>query len=217
MSIEQIHVTNSTKMSLNDRFTIMQTLIGPNQANNSNNKNIGNTKIISRNDQLLNQLDKKHNMIAALKIKRRNIKRGLKQQMNNMNKIKRTLKSGNLVVTPTRNLRRRNSTTNLNMNNQVQQNNRQSRSRSRSRTNVNRSRSNSKQQRANTRNKGNFNTNSGQKLNRNNFRKRSNSVNSRLGNNAVKTRGVARGRVVRRTNPPPVKTIQQRIGNVKPL
>lgn len=111
MSVNKIHVTNSTKISLNDRFTIIQNISPDPPSNQSNNKNGNNPRISSKNRQLLNQLDKKHNMIAALKMKRRDIKRGGKQQMNN--KLRRTLKTATLRVTPNGKLRRTNSLTTL--------------------------------------------------------------------------------------------------------
>lgn len=84
-SINKIHVNSSTKLSLNDRFTIFQTVQpkspGPvglrrkNARNRSGSRGppaaVANTpKASLRNKRLLEQLDQKHLMRAALKIKR---------------------------------------------------------------------------------------------------------------------------------------------------
>lgn len=84
-SINKIHINNSTEMSLNDRFTIMQR----NGGSTSNSLNEPRRRIRMRstsksrillnqpaastpNRRLLEQLEKKHKMRAALKLKRVN-------------------------------------------------------------------------------------------------------------------------------------------------
>lgn len=81
-SINKIHVNSSTKLSLNDRFTFMQTA-GPkpqsaptrrirsrSQSASRPANNRANGKASIRNRRLLEQLDQKHKMRAALRIKR---------------------------------------------------------------------------------------------------------------------------------------------------
>lgn len=79
-SVNKIHVNSSTKLSLNDRFTIIQT-VGPKTTSSPQRRNrsrsrsasrsrINNEKASVRNRKLLEQLDQKHAMRAALKIKR---------------------------------------------------------------------------------------------------------------------------------------------------
>lgn len=82
-SINKIHVNSSTKLSLNDRFTFIQTAAPrpagiPSRRNRSrsqsqsrvaNNTRV-NGKSSMRNRRLLDQLEQKHKMQAALRIKR---------------------------------------------------------------------------------------------------------------------------------------------------
>lgn len=78
-SVSKIHVNSSTKLSLNDRFTIIQT-VGPKAAGpatprrNNRSRSASRSRVTDkasiRNRKLLEQLDQKHAMRAALKIKR---------------------------------------------------------------------------------------------------------------------------------------------------
>ena len=76
-SVNKIHVNSSTKLSLNDRFTTLATRPkspGPNGRNNrsrsASRTRANSNKASLRNRKLLEQLDQKHLMRAALKIKR---------------------------------------------------------------------------------------------------------------------------------------------------
>lgn len=84
MSINKIHINNTTNLSLNDRFTVMQS-VGPKlpaptrkvaprrrtqSASSILEKPSPNVSLANR--KLLEQLDKKHKMRAALKLKRVN-------------------------------------------------------------------------------------------------------------------------------------------------
>lgn len=87
-SINKIHINSSTEMSLNDRFTIMQRS-GPTHPTASNETGrrirmrsssrpagrppaLNRTTTSTQNRRLLEQLDKKHKMRAALRLKRVN-------------------------------------------------------------------------------------------------------------------------------------------------
>lgn len=96
-SINKIHINNSTEMSLNDRFTIMQKSIGSTnneprrriRMRSSSKSRILNQPASTPNRRLLEQLDKKHKMRAALKLKRVN---DIFQPLNKNKKINKTVK-----------------------------------------------------------------------------------------------------------------------------
>lgn len=87
-AVNKIHVSSATKISLNDRFTIIQT-VGPKSRgpqkqqatlrpvrnrprsrSRSRSRSQGRAKASLQNRVLLQQLDQKHKMRTALRIKR---------------------------------------------------------------------------------------------------------------------------------------------------
>lgn len=83
-AVNKIHVSSATKISLNDRFTIIQTVRpkspGPHKQQaalrpvrnrpRSRSRSQGREKASLQNRVLLQQLDQKHKMRTALRIKR---------------------------------------------------------------------------------------------------------------------------------------------------
>lgn len=109
MSVTKIHVNSSTKLSLNDRFTIMQNInpVSPSAASSGaaggppRNINRGS----NRSRQLLNRLEQKHKINASMKLKKKSIRRNL---------MPRRLNSGKaLSISPAGRIRRTNSLINL--------------------------------------------------------------------------------------------------------
>lgn len=120
-SVNKIH---STRISLNDRFTIIQT-VQPNAASprrrrsQSNNSRVRSSpKSSLQNRRLLEQLDQKHMMRTALRLKKKSLRSNLplRQRMNTQMKnriMKRGLTATTLSVGPGGRLKRGNSLRNV--------------------------------------------------------------------------------------------------------
>lgn len=131
MSIDKIHVNFSTKISLNDRFTVMQS-VGPKvppirkisrrrtqsaslDSGGGGSGGGGGPQTASlANRKLLEQLEKKHKIQAALKLKRRSLKANLPTRQRLQNRI--GLKKGTINairLAPNGKLTRSNSLSNI--------------------------------------------------------------------------------------------------------
>ncbi|XP_037923826.1 chromatin target of PRMT1 protein [Hermetia illucens] len=127
MSINKIHINNTTNLSLNDRFTVMQS-VGPKlptptrkvaprrrtqSASSILEKPSPNVSLANR--KLLEQLDKKHKMRAALKLKRKSMKAILPNRPRLRNRIglRKGAATAAIRLTPSGRLSRSNSLTNV--------------------------------------------------------------------------------------------------------
>ncbi|XP_055377560.1 uncharacterized protein DDB_G0287625 [Condylostylus longicornis] len=83
-SVNRIHVNNSTGLSLNARFTAMQSLGSTTQQKQKKRSRSASRFLLSENGSVANrkflqQLEKKHKMETALKLKRRSLKAGIQR------------------------------------------------------------------------------------------------------------------------------------------
>lgn len=108
MALNKIHHNNSTTISLNDRFTIMQTYAPPSApAGGSTRNRTTPTKGSRRNRQLLNQFETQHKILDSQILKRRS----MRQKRGTF--LKNAVKNLNISPQGTRLRRRANSLTNL--------------------------------------------------------------------------------------------------------